>query len=408
MRQNTFEGKTKLSLSPFFERTCKLNQSQEWRRWSGFLSATKYELSHENEYFAIRTKAALLDISPLFKYIIEGPDAQFFLNHLVTRNMMVCKIGQVIYTPWCDEYGKQIDDGTIQRLSENKFRLTSAEPNLNWILLNSENLDVNIFDESKATAGLALQGPKSRDILNLISNDSLDNLKFFHIIDTTFGNIPVSISRTGYTGDLGYEIWINKKDALDVWDIIMEKGSIYGITPAGLYALDIARIEAGLILLDVDYISAKNAIIESRKSSPLELGLDWTVKIDKENFIGKKALENDLLSGVKWKFIGIEIEWDSFQKIHKEIGLAPELPSIAWRSSVPIYNYNKQVGYATSGSWSPILKKYIALAHIKSEFLLGNTNLKIEINLEHFKKLIPINIVKTPFFNPKRKTSCLK
>ena len=406
--KNNFQAETQLKLSPFFERTSKLNESQEWRRWSGYLSATNYELTHENEYFAIRTKAALLDISPLYKYIIEGPDAQSYIHQLVTRNINICKVGQVMYTPWCDEDGKVIDDGTVQRLSEQKFRITSAEPNLEWLEYNAIGLNLEIKDDSTSTAALALQGPNSRKILNTVANDSLDHLKFFWMIDTYIGDCPVSISRTGYTGDLGYEIWINPDNALTVWDILLEKGKSFGITPTGLQALDISRIEAGLILLDVDYISSRHAIVESRKSSPYELGLGWAVKMNKKNFIGKKSLEKEIARGPDWEFIGIEIEWDQLEKLYREVGLAPGLPSTAWRSSTPLYYNDQQVGYATSGAWSPILKRYIALAHVKSNFAMVGTALDFEIKIEHFRKLTKAKIVKTPFFDPGRKRSCPK
>ena len=406
--KNNFQAETQLKLSPFFERTSKLNESQEWRRWSGYLSATNYELTHENEYFAIRTKAALLDISPLYKYIIEGPDAQEYLHQLVTRNINICKVGQVMYTPWCDEDGKVIDDGTVQRLSDQKFRITSAKPNLEWLEYNAIGLNLEIEDDSTSTAALALQGPNSRKILNTVANDSLDHLKFFWMIDTYIGDCPVSISRTGYTGDLGYEIWINPDNALTVWDILLEKGKSFGITPTGLQALDISRIEAGLILLDVDYISSRHAIIESRKSSPYELGLGWAVKMNKNNFIGKKSLEKEIARGPDWEFIGIEIEWDQLEKLYREVGLAPGLPSTAWRSSTPLYYNDQQVGYATSGAWSPILKRYIALAHVKSNFAMVGTALDFEIKIEHFRKLTKAKVVKTPFFDPTRKRSCPK
>ena len=406
--KNNFQAETQLKLSPFFERTSKLNESQEWRRWSGYLSATNYELTHENEYFAIRTKAALLDISPLYKYIIEGPDAQEYLHQLVTRNINICKVGQVMYTPWCDEDGKVIDDGTVQRLSDQKFRITSAKPNLEWLEYNAIGLNLEIEDDSTSTAALALQGPNSRKILNTVANDSLDHLKFFWMIDTYIGDCPVSISRTGYTGDLGYEIWINPDNALTVWDILLEKGKSFGITPTGLQALDISRIEAGLILLDVDYISSRHAIIESRKSSPYELGLGWAVKMNKNNFIGKKSLEKEIARGPDWEFIGIEIEWDQLEKLYREVGLAPGLPSTAWRSSTPLYYNDQQVGYATSGAWSPILKRYIALAHVKSNFAMVGTALDFEIKIEHFRRLTKAKIVKTPFFDPARKRSCPK
>ena len=405
--ENQFTAHTQLKLSPFFKRTSKLNESQEWRRWSGFLAATNYELHHENEYFAIRTKAALLDITPLKKYIIEGPDSQRFLNRLVTRNISICKVGQVMYTPWCDEEGKVIDDGTVQRLSENKFRITSAEPNLNWIQHNATGMDLTVTDDSVSTAALALQGPNSRDILNEVASDSLDSLKFFWMMDTTFGDISVSISRTGYTGDLGYEIWINPKDAIAVWDLLLDKGKSFGITPTGLQALDIARIEAGLILLDVDYVSSRHALIESRKSSPYELGLGWAVKMKKKDFIGKAALEAEVVRGPEWDFVGIEIQWHELEKHFRKAGLAPGLPSTAWRTSTPLYKGSKQVGYATSGAWSPILKRYIALAHVKSEYADEGSELMFELKVEHYRKLTPAKVVKTPFFDPERKRSCL-
>ena len=404
--QNKFTANTQLKLSPFFERTSKLNESQEWRRWAGYLAATSYELTHENEYFAIRTKAALLDISPLKKYIVEGPDAQNLLDRLVTRNIAICKVGQVMYTPWCDEEGKVIDDGTVQRLSENKFRITSAEPNLEWIESNSTGMDVMIKDDSYSTAALALQGPNSRAILNAVSSKSLDSLKFFWMMETTFENIPVTISRTGYTGDLGYEIWMDPNDALSVWDLLMNKGKTFGITPTGLHALDIARVEAGLILLDIDYISTRHALIESRKSSPYELGLGWSVKLKKKNFIGKARLVEEFENSSEWSFVGIEIEWTGFEKHYRAAGLAPGLPSTAWRTSTPLYNNNEQVGYATSGTWSPLLKRYIALAHVKSKYAKEGSELMFELKVEHFRKLTKATVVKTPFYDPERKRSC--
>ena len=406
--RNQFNAETQLKLSPFFDRTSQLNESQEWRRWSGYLSATNYELTHDNEYFAIRTKAALLDITPLYKYIIQGPDSQRFLDRLVTRNINICKVGQVMYTPWCDEDGKVIDDGTVQRLSERKFRITSAEPNLEWLEYNAAGMDLTISDDSVNTAALAIQGPNSRDILNAVSSDSLNNLKFFWMMNTNFGDMPVSISRTGYTGDLGYEIWMNPNDALFIWDLLLEKGKPYGITPTGLQALDIARIEAGLILLDVDYISSRHAIIESRKSSPYELGLGWAVKMKKKYFIGKQALEREITRGPEWEFVGIEIQWTELENHYRNVGLAPGLPSTAWRTSTPLYYNHEQVGYATSGAWSPILKRYIALAHVKSIYAIEGTELQFELKVEHFRKLTTAKVVKTPFFDPERKRSCPK
>ena len=311
-----------------------------------------------------------------------------------------------MYTPWCDEDGKVIDDGTVQRLSEHKFRITSAEPNLEWFKYNAAGMDLTILDDSVNTAALALQGPNSRAILNIVSSDSLESLKFFWMMNTRFGDIHVSISRTGYTGDLGYEIWMDPNDALFIWDLLLEKGKHYGITPTGLQALDIARIEAGLILLDVDYISSRHAIVESRKSSPYELGLGWAVKMKKEYFIGKQALEREVTRGPEWEFVGIEIQWTELENHYRNVGLAPGLPSTAWRTSTPLYYKHEQVGYATSGAWSPILKRYIALAHVKSAYAIEGTKLQFELKVEHFRKLTTAKVVKTPFFDPERKRSC--
>ena len=407
-KKQDFTAITKLEMSPFFPRTCQLNQSQEWRRWGGCLSATQYELHHENEYFAIRTKAALLDISPLYKYSINGPDAQLFLDKLVTRNIRICKVGQVMYTPWCDEKGKVIDDGTVQRLGKNDFRLTSAEPNLTWLMDNASGMNLCINDDTRTTAALALQGPNSRIILNSISSKSLDNLKYFWLFKTNLQGIPVTISRTGYTGDLGYEIWMNPTQAIGLWDLLMEAGNPFGITPVGLHALDMSRIEAALILLDVDYISSRHALIENRKSSPFELGLEWAVKLKGNDFIGKKVLALEKTAPSNWKFRGIEIQWGPLEKHYKKIGLPPDLPRTAWRTSTPLYYKKQQVGYATSGSWSPILKRYIALAHIKADYAEIGSLLDFEINVEHFRHLTPAVVVKTPFYNPERKRACPK
>jgi len=401
-----FTSCTQLNTSPFFNRTSQLNQAQEWCRWSGYLAATQYDMHHENEYYSIRTKAALLDISPLYKYSINGPDAQIFLDRLVTRNIRTCKIGQVIYTPWCDENGKVIDDGTVQRLEEESFLLTSADPNLTWLMDNAIGMDVFITDDSQKTAALALQGPNSRAILNSISSKSMDCLKFFWLLKSELKGLSVNISRTGYTGDLGYEIWVDSSQSIELWDILMEAGKSFGITPTGLHALDMARIEAAFILLDVDYISSQNALIDSRRSSPYELGLGWAVKLKKDNFIGRRALEQEKTLPSKWVFCGIEICWEAMEAQYKKVGLPPDLPRTAWRTSTPLYYAGRQVGYATSGCWSPIMKRYIALAHMQAEYGQIGSELHFEMNIEHFRQFIPAVVVETPFYNPGRKRSC--
>ncbi len=233
----------------------------------------------------------------------------------------------------------------------------------------------------------------------------MDGLRFFRVTSTNVRGIPVTISRTGYTGDLGYEVWVDSARAEPLWDALVEAGRPYGITPAGILALDVARIEAGLILIDVDYVPAHRALIESRKSSPFELGLGWTVKLNKGvgNFVGSKALEEEKRRGPKWQFRGLEIDWQSLEELYGEVGLPPQLPTVAWRTSVPVYASGKQVGYATSGCWSPILKKYIALAHLQSEHAERGTRLQMEVTVEHHRKRAAVTVTETPFFNPERK-----
>ena len=386
-----------LKTTPFHERTAALCASHAWRRWAGHIVASSYELSHEREYHAIRSSAALFDVSPLYKYRVTGKDAATLLDHVVTRSVRDMKVGQVGYTPWCDAAGKVLDDGTVARLKENEFRMTAAEPNLRWLQDNAVGLDVRLDDVSESIASLALQGPASRLILEEVE------LRYFRIVDTTYRGIPVQISRTGYTGDLGFEIWVEKGRALDLWDALIEAGRPYGIVPAGMLALDVARIEAGLMLIDVDYVPARKALIESQTSSPFELDLGWTVSLKKDRFVGRAALAAEAERGPQWQFVGVEIEWQSLERLYAEVGLATRLPAAAWRTSVPIYAGNEQAGYATSGGWSPLLKKYIALAHLRAQWASPGTQLEIEITVEHRRKRAAARVVKKPFFDPERK-----
>ena len=389
-----------LKTTPFHERTAARCVSHAWRRWAGHLVASSYELTHEREYHVIRAAAALFDVSPLYKYAVRGPDAARLLDLLVTRKVLAAPVGQVLYTPWCDHAGKVLDDGTVARLAPDLFRMTAAEPNLRWLEDNAAGMDVAIEDVSEEIAALSLQGPASRAILQSLG---APELKYFRIAPATLRGIPVTVSRTGYTGDLGYEIWVGSKDALALWDVLIDAGAPYGLMPAGMLALDVARIEAGLMLIDVDYVPARKALIDSQTSSPYELDLAWTVDLDKERFIGRQALAAEARRGPRWQFVGIEIDWNSLERLYAEVGLATRLPGAAWRMSVPIYAGNEQAGYATSGGWSPLLKKYLALAHMSSPWAAPGTRLEIEITVEHRRKRAAAQVVKKPFFNPERK-----
>ncbi len=391
-----------LKTTPLHARTAPLCQSQAWRRWAGYLSAVSYELAHEREYHAIRSSAALLDISPLYKYRVHGPGAARLLDRMVTRSVAKTQVGQVLYTPWCNADGKVLDDGTIARLDEQTFRLTSADPGLRWLEENARGLEVSIEDVSERLAALALQGPASRAILQSISDTDLAGLKFFRATPARLRGIEVNISRTGYTGDLGYEVWVAAERAVELWDALIEAGTPFGITPTGLAALDLARIEAGLMLMDVDYVPARKALIAAQTSSPFELDLAWTVDLKKEYFVGRNALEREAARGPEWRFVGIEVDWIALEQLYAEAGLPPVLPA-AWRASIPLYADGRQVGYASSGGWSPLLKQYIALAHVQASRAAPDTQLEMEVTVEHQRRRAPARVVKKPFFDPERK-----
>jgi len=392
-----------LKTTPFHPRTAPLVRGQAWRRWGGYTVASAYELQHDREYAAIRNAAALIDVSPLYKYLISGPDAGRLLDRMVTRDVTRCRVGQVMYTPWCDAHGKVIDDGTISRLAENRFRLTSAEPNLRWLSLNGAGMRAAIEEVSERLAAAALQGPLARAILRRVSPADLDALKYFRFVDTTIRSVPVTISRTGYTGDLGYEIWVDAGRAVELWDALIDAGTPFGITPAGIWALDLARIEAGLVMLGVDYYSSHHALIEAQKSSPLELGLDWTVSWDKGPYNGRRALRRERDRGAAWRFVGLAVEWESLESLYATVGLPPQLPTVAWRSSAPVYRNGRQIGYASSGCWSPLLKQSLALAHLRAPHFAPGTEVRLEVTVEHQRKQAIARVAELPFFNPERK-----
>jgi aminomethyltransferase len=403
--------------TPLHPRTAPLNQPHEWRQWSGYLGAGMYEMHHEREYWAIRNSAALIDVSPLFKYEITGPDAARLVQRIITRDITACRIGQILYSPWCDDAGHVIDDGTIARLGESHYRVTAADPSYRWFTDAARGLDVTIRDVSTQLAALALQGPNSRLILEKMTEDGgrgtgeptitnlqspISNLKYYTLTQGLYRTHPLTITRTGYTGDLGYELWIAPEHAPALWDELLDKGDGYGILPAGLAALDIARIEAGLVLIEVDYISAPRTFIPQQKSTPFELGLGWAVKFTGGNdFIGRAPLEGG--NDPQWALAGLEIDWVSLEHIYGKVGLPPQVTGRANRSSIPIYTGHRQVGYASSHTFSPILKKYIALATLETRYAAPGTELDIEFTVEHKRERGSARVVALPFYNPERK-----
>jgi len=390
----------------FHERTFPLCESLNYREWSGYYAVSAYEPHHEHEYNAIRSAAALIDISPLFKYRLTGPDATRLVDRVITRDMRKVSVGQVIYTPWCDEEGKVIDDGTVSRLAENTYRWTAADPSLRWFTQNAVGMDVQIEDISESVAALALQGPTSGRLLkSLVAGANIENLKYFRVTKGTIADVHVEISRTGYTGDLGYEIWVTGSHAVAIWDALMDHGRAFDIHPAGMLALDVARIEAGLLLIDIDFNSSKKALIEEQKYSPFEMGLGRLVNLDKGRFVGQAALRGEQKRGHARQIVGLAIDWTEVEKLYEDVGLPPAVSAIASRVAVPVFKDGAQVGKATSSTWSPTLKRMIALATVKREHSTPGTRLQFEITIESVRHRVGAVVTKTPWFNPKRKTA---
>jgi len=390
----------------FHERTFELCESLNYREWSGYYTVSSYEAHHEHEYNAIRNAAALIDISPLFKYRLTGKDATRLVDRIITRDMRKVAVGQVVYTPWCDEHGKVIDDGTVSRLEENTYRWTAADPSLRWFTQNAAGLDVKIEDISESVAAVALQGPTSGRLLKALVRDAdIEQLKYFRVTKGVIAGVPVEISRTGYTGDLGYEIWVASDEAVRIWDALMSAGRAFDIHPAGMLALDVARIEAGLLLIEIDFNSSKKALIDEQRYSPFEMGLGRLVHLEKNRFVGQAALVAEKKKGPAREIVGLEIDWPEVERLYEKVGLPPAVSPIASRVAVPVFKDGAQVGKATSSTWSPTLKKMIALATVARGHTAPGTKLQFEITVEAVRHRVAATVVKTPFFNPKRKTA---
>jgi aminomethyltransferase len=399
-----------LRKTPFHTRTTDLCTSQNWREWSGYFAADSYDLDHMREYNAVRTTAAVFDVSPLFKYEIRGRDAGRLLDRVVTRDVSKCRIGQVLYTVWCDDDGKVVDDGTLARIGEENFRLTAAMPTLDWLQDNALGLEVEIEDVTHQLGALALQGPTSRGLLQALTEADLGSLGYFRLVDCELAGVPVRISRTGYTGDLGYELFVEARYAERLWDAIAETGKAYDLQPAGTVALDVVRIEAGLLLIEVDFVSCADTIFEVQKSTPFELGLGFTVKLEKGPFVGREALRKEMASGPAWTTVGLVVDILALEKIYAEYSMPLHLPYTSWNEARPVYAGQKTrdpIGKATSGTWSPILKQYVVLARVRPQHAQPGTRIFLEETVEGRRYNVPAVVVKTPFFDPPRKRETL-
>jgi aminomethyltransferase len=391
--------------TPFHPRTGPLNRKQLWRDWSGHLGAAVYADGHDIEYNAIRQAAAVIDVSPLFKYRVSGPDAPRLVERVSVRSAAKLAPGQVHYTCWCDEDGKVVDDGTIARLDDDTYRWTAADPSLRWFHLNAVGLDVEVEDVTEQVAAVALQGPLSRAVLEAATGQAWADLRYFRRRRSTVAGVEVDVSRTGYTGDLGYELWIDAEAAVAVWDALTEAGASYGIRPAGLLALDVVRVEAGLILLEVDYTSSRHALIPEQAYSPFELGiLGRLVDFDKPAFVGRRALLAERAAGGPPRaLVGLEVDWSSLEALYDAQGLPPVMAAATSREPVPLFDGRHQVGRVTSTTWSPTLKKAVALASVRSDHAADGTSMEIEWTVEAHRGRARARVVPLPFFDPPRK-----
>ncbi len=393
--------------TPFHPRTAALCHSLAWKEWAGYAAVCNYDRHSEREYVAFRYTAGLIDVTPLYKLDVKGPDAGKLLSRVWTRDISKISVGRVVYSALCDEHGWCLDDGTIARLGPEHYRMSSSEPWYRWLHRWSRGLDVQIEDTSQRIAVLSLQGPMARKILEPIVEFDMNRMRFFRVRRTTLAGHPVWISRTGYTGDLGYEIWMDNEDALGVWDSLLQAGRVFGIEPAGLDAMDFTRIEAGFVLQGVDYVTAKACITKSLLSTPEDAGLGWTVELERDPFVGQAALSSERERGPKWELVGLEFDWPELERLYDAYGLPPHLAPSACRSSVPLYDPTgrRQVGQVTSSVWSPVLKRYLALGQVHREWGATDTPLRVEHTPEFERRQVTARVVDKPFFDPERKRS---
>ncbi len=393
--------------TPFHERTSKLCTSYRWTDWAGYYAVCSYNLPNDSEYYAIRHAAGLIDISPLFKYEVSGTDSAAFLSRFMARDIRKLDVGQAAYCCWCDDRGKIIDDGTVFRLDENRFRVHSAEPMLAWFEQFKRGFTVTLEDATESIAAVAIQGPTSRDILKPLVDFELDSLAYYRLTAGKLAGMDALISRSGFTGDLGYEIWVENAVAPPLWDALMSAGKPFLLQPAGLDVLDIARIEAGLILNGVDFHNALYCLIESQKSTPFELGLGWTIDLDREAFSGQQALTAEQAGGSRNAWVGLTLDWDEQEALYVRHGLPVQVSTAAWRGGVPVYEIkgSRQIGKATSGTWSPIVKKNLALASLEKAYAQPGTKVKIEYTVEYQRETVTAVVTPMPFYNPEHKKS---
>ena len=402
-----------MKTTPFYPRLSELNQTGLYGHWAGYLSTLRYDLSAKHEYFAVRNSAGFFDTSPLYKYRITGADSERFLAGVMTRDVRRCRPGQAMYTVWCDDAGYVLEDGVLFRHAEDDWLLTAADPNLGYLESLVGRLRVSIEDVSPDYGVLAVQGPRSRQILAQLAPEVSD-LPYFGLTPAKIGDAPVTISRTGYTGDLGFEVFVAADDALGVLDRLIQAGDGQGFRAFGEDALLMLRIEAGLALINVEFSSARYAFTDAERFTPKELGFGWMLGKGGANlgedrpFIGRRALERELRDGTsRWATVGLWVDWQEFERLHLERGLVvpkDENP-VAWESM--LYggaDRDERVGYATSLMYSPMLQRHIGMGRVLPEHAAKGATVHLEITVDHEYLTVPATTDRLPLYNPARKT----
>ena len=396
--------------TPFHERTNALNETQLWSHWSNHLAADRYQLSDKAEYFAVRNAAGIFDSSPLYKYRITGADATRFLSGVLARDIRACAPGNAQYTCWLDDRGFVIEDGVILRTGAQDYLLTSAEPNLAYFSDRVGRLDARIEEVSHDIGTLALQGPRSRDLLKRLV-PQMEHIPYFGVAKGEIGGAGVTVSRTGYSGDLGYEVWVESPDALHVWDTLWDSVEGHGVQPFGLAALYMLRIEAGLLLLEADFDSSRFAWNDAHRSTPIELGWSWMfrdLKADDRPFIGRRALEREIADKTsRWAMRGLVVDWQDYDRVYNDAGQIPPKDHTPVVEDWIVYDddYQSQVGYATSFMYSPMLQRHIAIARVRPDYAALGTRVKLEFTVDHHYEQVAANVARLPLYNPERKTA---
>ncbi|MDH4048156.1 MAG: aminomethyltransferase family protein [Gammaproteobacteria bacterium] len=378
--------------SPFYPRYKALDRLDTWHTWKGYTSADAL-FDGELEYFAIRNSCAVFDLTPMTKYRITGPDSLDYIDRLVTRDMRKIAAGRVAYAVWCNDQGQVIDDGTIFHLRDGEYRLCSQERHLAWLTAAAIGFNVTIKEETADIAALAVQGPTSYSVMKNLGLKGIENMKPFGLMHFDFQGSEIMVSRTGFTGDLGYELWLEPGKALDLWDALFEAGKLHGITAMGTHALEQARIEAGYLAAYEEFLPADETIRTGRSRSPFELGLDWLVDFKKPNFNGRRALAEEKLNGSTWRLVKLDIE-----------GNKPAHHSYVYAK--PRKN-KKEIGFITSAAWSPICKQNIALGSVRMPHGKVGDSVWVEVYYQremHWSKVMAeAKVVDKPFWFPPRR-----